>query len=294
MNVAERMSRLGTESAFEVLARARALERQGKEIVHLEIGEPDFDTPAHIREAAKRALDGGATHYGPAAGLPELREAIAKDVGATRNIPVTPEEIVVTPGAKPIMYFVITALVNPGDNVLTPSPEYPLYGAVLAKLSAEMNAYDLDESNGWQPDIADMERRINARTRAILLINPNNPTGAVYSRETLEKIADLARRHNLLLFADEIYNKLIFDDSAKHISIATLAPDVPCITFNGLSKAYLVPGWRIGWGIATGPAELINPYLESVHKLLRARLCAPHAPQFAIKPALEGPQDHLK
>src|SRR5262245_28045795 len=131
MNVAERMSRLGTESAFEVLARAKALERQGKEIIHLEIGEPDFDTPAHIREAAKRALDGGATHYGPAAGLPELREAIAKDVGATRNIPVNPDEIVVTPGAKPIMYFVITALVNPGDEVIYPNPGFPIYESVI-------------------------------------------------------------------------------------------------------------------------------------------------------------------
>ncbi len=144
---------------------------------------------------------------------------------------------------------------NPGDNVLTPSPEYPLYGAVLAKLGAVPNAYDLDEANGWEPDIADMERKINPQTRAILLINPSNPTGAVMSRQTLEKVLELAREHNLLILADEIYDKLIYEPGAKHISIATLAQDVPIITFNGLSKAYLVPGWRIGWAIATARAR---------------------------------------
>ena len=140
--------------------------------------------------------------------------------------------------------------------MLTPSPEYPLYGAIMAKLDCPANAYDLDEDNGWEPDVADMERKINSRTRAILLITPNNPTGAVYSKRTLEKILELARRHNLIIFADEIYDKLIFDPNEKHVSIATLATDVPIVTFNGLSKSYLVPGWRIGWAIATGPREV--------------------------------------
>ena len=138
-----------------------------------------------------------------------------------------------------------------------------------------------------------MERKINSRTRAILLITPNNPTGAVYSKRTLEKILELARRHGLIIFADEIYDKLIFDPAEKHVSIASLATDVPIVTFNGLSKAYLVPGWRIGWAIATGPREVLQPYMEAVHRLLRARLSAPHPFQHAIKPALEGPQDHL-
>ena len=155
------------------------------------------------------------------------------------------------------------------------------------------NAYDLDESNGWEPDLADLERKINPRTKAILLINPSNPTGAVMSRRTLEQVLELARRHNLLILADEIYDKLIFDPQEKHISIATLAQDVPIITFNGLSKAYLVPGWRIGWAIATGPRESLHHYLEAVHRLLRARLSAPHPFQHAIRPALEGPQDHI-
>ena len=197
-------------------------------------------------------------------------------------------------GSGEVIDHCLTALLNPGDNVLTPCPDYPLYGAVLGKLSAEPNPYFLSEENGWQPDLEDLAARINARTKAILLINPNNPTGAIYSRATLERVVELARRHNLLILADEIYDKLILDDGCEHISIATLAPDLPVITFNGLSKAYLVPGWRIGWAVATGPAESLGDYLEAVYKLLRARLSAPHPFMHAIAPALQGPQDHLK
>jgi alanine-synthesizing transaminase len=197
-------------------------------------------------------------------------------------------------GSGEVIDHCLTALLNPGDNVLTPCPDYPLYGAVLGKLSAEPNPYFLSEENGWQPDVDDIAARINSRTKAILLINPNNPTGAIYSRETLERVVELARRHNLLILADEIYDKLIIDEDCEHVSIATLAPDLPVITFNGLSKAYLVPGWRIGWAVATGPAEALGDYLEAVYKLLRARLSAPHPFMHAIAPALEGPQDHLK
>ena len=243
-------------------------------------------------EAVNKAMADGYNGYAESLGIKPAVDAIRHQ--AERNGFQNIQSIFVCYGSGEAIDSCLTALVNPGDNVLTPSPEYPLYGAVLAKLGAVPNAYDLDESNGWQPDLADIERRINARTKAILLINPNNPTGAVYSKKTLEGLAEIARRHNLVLFADEIYDKLIIDDDAKHISIATLAPDVPCITFNGLSKAYLVPGWRIGWGIATGPKELLTPYLEGVHKLLRARLSAPHPFQLAVAPALEGPQDHLK
>lgn len=268
---------------------------QGHKILYCNIGDPckyDFPTPPHMIDAVLKAMRDGRNGYGESLGIKPAVEAIRREAerDGFRNV----QGVFVGFGSGEAIDSSLTALLNPGDNILTPSPEYPLYGAIIAKLSCEMNAYDLDESNGWQPDVADMERKINARTRAILIINPNNPTGAVYSREALEKIADLARRHNLLLFSDEIYNKLVFDDSARHISVATLAPDVPCVTFNGLSKAYLVPGWRIGWAIATGPAELIKPYLESVYKLLRARLSAPHPFQYAIQPALEGPQDHLK
>jgi alanine-synthesizing transaminase len=175
---------------------------------------------------------------------------------------------------------------------LTPRPEYPLYSAVLAKLGAQPNSYLLDESNDWQPDLEDIARKINPGTRAIVVSNPNNPTGAVYSRRTLEQIAELARQHNLIIFADEIYDKLILDGEAQ-TSLAALAPDVPMLTFNGLSKTYLVPGWRVGWGVASGDAAVVKPYLEGIHQLLRARLCSNHPQQFAVRPALEGPQDHL-
>jgi alanine-synthesizing transaminase len=182
---------------------------------------------------------------------------------------------------------------NPGDDLLTPCPDYPLYSAVLAKLEIGLNTYYLNEEDGWQPDLEDIERKITPRTRGIVLINPNNPTGSVCTRKMLEQIADLARRHNLIIFADEIYDKLIMDDDAPHVAMAAVAPDVPVITFGGLSKNYLAPGWRIGWGIASGEASVIKPYLEGVNKLLRSRLCANHPEQYAIKAALEGPQDHL-
>lgn len=267
---------------------------EGHKILYLNIGDPckyDFRTPPHMIEAVHKAMVDGQNGYAESLGLKPAVEAIHHE--AERNGFKDVQSVFVGIGSGEVIDSCLTALVNPGDNVLTPSPEYPLYGAVLAKLDAVPNTYDLDEKNDWQPDMEDIERRINPRTRAILLINPNNPTGAVYTRQTLEKILELARRHGLILFADEIYDKLIFDPASRHISIATLAKDVPVVTFNGLSKAYLVPGWRIGWAIATGPREVLAPYLEAVHRLLRARLSAPHPFQYAIPAALEGPQDHL-
>jgi alanine-synthesizing transaminase len=269
--------------------------RQGHKILYLNIGDPckyDFPTPPHMIEAVHKAMVDGYNGYAESLGIAPAVAAIRAQ--AERHGFKDIQSIFVGYGSGEVIDSVLTALLNPGDNVLTPNPEYPLYGAIIAKLDCVMNAYELDEANGWQPDLADMERKINSRTRAIILINPNNPTGAVYSRKTLEAVAELARKYNLLVLADEIYDKLIIDDDAEHVSIATLAPDVPTVTFNGLSKAYLAPGWRIGWGIATGSAELIKPFMESVHKLLRARLSAPHPLQFAVQPALEGPQDHLK
>jgi alanine-synthesizing transaminase len=267
---------------------------QGHKILYLNIGDPgkfDFPTPPHLIEAAERAMRDGFNGYGDSLGERDALRAIRAQAEANgfRNI----QGIMVGYGSGEVIEHCLTALLNPGDNVLTPCPDYPLYGAVVGKLAATPNSYYLNEENGWQPDVDDIAARINSRTRAILLINPNNPTGTTYSRETLERVAELARKHNLVIFADEIYDKLIFDEEDKHISIATLAPDLPVITFNGLSKAYLVPGWRIGWAIATGPAEALGEYLEAVYKLLRARLSAPNPFMHAIAPALEGPQDHL-
>jgi alanine-synthesizing transaminase len=164
---------------------------------------------------------------------------------------------------------------------------------VLAKAGVPLNSYLLDEANGWEPDLEHLSSRIFSGTRALVVINPNNPTGAVHSRKALEAIAELARQNRLLIFADEIYDKLILDSDRAHTSIAALAPDVPVVTFNGLSKAYLVPGWRVGWTVVSGPTAALKPYVEAVHKLLRARICSNHPQQYAVRPALEGPQDHL-
>ena len=274
---------------------AEEVASEGHEILYLNIGDPcafDFHTPPHMIEAVLKAMIDGHNGYAESLGIRPAIGAIRREAenNGFREI----QSIFIGYGSGEVIDTCLTALLNPGDNVLTPSPEYPLYGAIMAKLDCPVNAYNLNEEHGWEPDVDELASKINARTRAILLITPNNPTGAVYSRRTLEGILELARQHNLIIFADEIYDKLVFDPDAKHVSIATLATDVPVVTFNGLSKAYLVPGWRIGWAIATGPRGLLHPYMEAVHRLLRARLCAPHPFQHAIKPALEGPQDHLQ
>jgi len=279
----------------DLAVAAEEVARQGHEILYLNIGDPckfDFHTPPHMIEAVLKAMVDGHNGYAESLGIKPAIEAIRHEAEGNgfRDI----QSIFIGYGTGEVIDSCLTALLNAGDNMLTPSPEYPLYGAIMAKLDCPVNAYDLDESNDWQPDVDDLARKINSRTRGILLITPNNPTGAVYSRRTLERILELARQHNLIIFADEIYDKLIFHGAEKHVSIASLATDVPVITFNGLSKAYLVPGWRIGWAVATGPHEVLHPYMEAVHRLLRARLSAPHPFQHAIKPALEGPQDHIE
>ena len=279
----------------DIVVAAEEVAREGHSILYLNIGDPckfDFHTPPHMIEAVLKAMVDGHNGYAESLGIKPALEAIRHE--AERNGFRDIQSIFIGYGSGEVIDSCLTALLNPGDNVLTPSPEYPLYGAILAKLDCPINSYDLNEHNGWEPDVDDMARKINSRTRAILLITPNNPTGAVYSRRTLEGILELARQHNLMIFADEIYDKLVFDPDARHVSIASLATDVPIVTFNGLSKAYLVPGWRIGWAIATGPRETLYPYLDFVHRLLRARLCAPHPFQHAVKPALEGCQDHLQ
>ncbi|HEX3819109.1 MAG TPA: aminotransferase class I/II-fold pyridoxal phosphate-dependent enzyme, partial [Candidatus Sulfotelmatobacter sp.] len=217
---------------------------------------------------------------------------------AARKGITTMRDVFVTSGVSETVDLCLSALVNAGEDVLTPRPDYPLYSAVLCKLGIGLNAYDLNEEDAWQPELADIERKITPRTRGIVLINPNNPTGSLCTRQMLEQIAELARRHNLIVFSDEIYDKLILDfdsqgNDTPHIAFGSVAPDVPCVTFGGMSKNYFVPGWRIGWGIVSGDAAAVKSYTEGVHRLLRARLCANHPEQYAIKPALEGPQDHL-
>jgi alanine-synthesizing transaminase len=266
---------------------------QGHKILPLNIGDPnvfDFVTPAHLIEAVYKAMKDGKNGYAPSSGIKEALNAIRGE--AVRKGITSLRDVFVTSGVSESVDICLTALLNPGEDILTPCPDYPLYSAVLAKLDIGLNTYYLNEEDGWQPDLDDLKRKITPRTRGIVLINPNNPTGSVCSRKMLEDIADLARRHSLVIFADEIYDKLILDDD-QHISLAAVAPDVPVVTFGGLSKNYLAPGWRVGWGVVSGDAAAVKPYVEGINKLLRARLCANHPEQYAIQPALEGPQDHL-
>ena len=268
--------------------------KKGHKILPLNIGDPlnfDFQTPAHLIEAVYKAMKDGKNGYAPSPGIKEALDAIRAE--AERKGITSVQDVFVTSGVSETVDICLSALLNPGDNLLTPSPDYPLYSAMLAKLGIELNTYSLNEDDDWQPDLIDVHKNIGPRTRGIVLINPNNPTGAVCSRRMLEAIAELARRNNLVIFADEIYDKLILDDD-PHISLASVAPDVPIVTFGGLSKNYLAPGWRIGWGMVSGDAGAVKPYVEGIGRLLRSRLCANHPEQYAIKAASEGPQDHLK
>ena len=272
---------------------AQEVAAKGHKILPLNIGDPinfDFETPAHLIEAVHKAMREGKNGYAPSSGVTPALNAIRGE--AERKGITNIQDIFVTSGVSESVDICLTALLNLGEDVLTPSPDYPLYSAVLSKLDIGLNTYYLNEEDGWQPDLEDIKRKITPRTRGIVLINPNNPTGSVCTRRMLEDIAELARRHNLVIFADEIYDKLILDND-EHISLAAVAPDVPVVTFGGLSKNYLAPGWRIGWGIISGDAAVVKPYVEGVNKLLRSRLCANHPEQYAIQAALEGPQDHL-
>jgi alanine-synthesizing transaminase len=279
----------------DIVLLCEQVKASGKEILWLNIGDPvlfDFDTPEHVKAAACEAIRRGNNGYSPAEGIPEAVDAIRNEAISLYGIK-TIRNIFISTGGSEAIDLCLTALLEPGDNVLVPAPGYPLYSAVLNKLQARENFYYLDEEDGWQPDVDDIVSRIDKRTRALVIINPNNPTGSVCTREKLLELGQVAREHNLLVMMDEIYSKLILDDLPHH-SLAALEPELPVVTFNGLSKNYLSPGWRIGWAIFSGAEELIASYSENVNKLVRARLCANHPEQYAIRPALEGPHDFLK
>ena len=248
MRFAQRLSRLGTETAFEVLARAQALEAQGKRVIHLEIGEPDFDTPRYIRTAAVEALEAGFTHYGPSAGLPEFRRLIAEQWSRDRGIPCDADNVVVTPGGKPIMFFAMLALLEEGDEVLYPDPGFPIYESVANFLNARPVPLVLREENGFDLDLRELESKINSRTRMLVLNSPHNPTGAVLKPETVEAIAALARKHDFHILSDEIYARIQYE--GKHLSIDSLPGMAERTTvLDGFSKTYAMTGWRLGFGI---------------------------------------------
>ncbi|MGH9406018.1 MAG: aminotransferase class I/II-fold pyridoxal phosphate-dependent enzyme [Terriglobia bacterium] len=277
----------------EIALLGDQLAREGRRIIPLHIGDPaafDFETPPHLIEAVAKAMRDGKNGYAPALGLGDALAAIR--TGAEREGIRNVQTVFVTYGVSEAADICLTGLVNPGESVLTPCPNYPLYSAILAKLGGCDVAYRLDESRGWEPDLDDLASKITSGTRVLVVINPNNPTGSVHSRVTLERVAELARRHNLVVFSDEIYDKLILDER-PHVTFAALAPDLPVVTFKGLSKNYVVPGWRVGWVILSGPEVALRDYTEALHRLVRARLSGNNPIQHAIRPALEGPQDHL-
>jgi len=245
---AERMKRLGTETAFEVLARAKELERQGRSIVHLEIGEPDFDTPEFIKEAAVQALKEGYTHYGPSAGLPEVREAIAEHISKDRGVTAEGANVVVTPGAKPIMFFALLACVNEGDEVIYPDPGFPIYESVVHFLGAKAVPLPLREERHFSFDLDEFKSLLTDRTRFVILNSPQNPTGGVLSRQDLTAVAELLRDRNLYVLSDEVYSKILYE--GEHVSIASLpGMQEKTIILDGHSKTYAMTGWRLGYGV---------------------------------------------
>jgi len=286
--LATRMERLGTETAFEVLAKAKALEAQGRTIIHLEIGEPDFDTPAHIIAAAKTALDEGYTHYGPAAGLPELRAALAHDVSTSRGISVSADQVVVTPGGKPIIFFPILALCEAGDEVIYPNPGFPIYESMINFVGAKAVPLPLLEESGFAFSLDDLASRITPRTKMLILNSPANPTGGVLPRELIAEIAKLAVAHDLWVLSDEIYSRLIFE--GEHYSIAR-EPGMAerTIILDGFSKTYAMTGWRMGYGVM--PLSLA----PSITRLMtNSNSCTASFTQRAGLAAVTGPQDSVE
>ena len=278
----------------DVLLIANEVAKSGKEMLYLNIGDPniyDFETPMHMIEATYKAMLENQNGYAPSNGTKESLAAIEKEADrkGIRNI----QEMFVTTGASEAIDICLTSLVNAGENILTPNPGYPLYSAIQSKLQMVANPYYLNEENGWQPDVEDIKSKINEKTKAIIVINPNNPTGSNATKETLLKIIDIALEHNLVIFADEIYDKLLMDGE-QHIALASLNSEVPVITFGGLSKNYLAPGWRIGWGIISGNKNILSDYIAAINKILRSRLSANHPEMSAIPAALNGDQTHLK
>jgi aspartate aminotransferase len=292
LQLARRMSRLGTETAFEVLNKARALERQGKSIIHLEIGEPDFDTPANVIDAGVDALRKGWTHYGPAAGQPELRQALAEYVSRTRNVKVTPEEVVVVPGGKPIIFFTILALIDEGDEVIYPNPGFPIYESMIHYVGGRAVPIHLKEDRDFALDVNELAALINDRTRLIILNSPQNPTGGVLERADIEQIARVIGDRNIMVLSDEIYSRLLFD-GGQHFSIMSVpGMQERTILLDGFSKTYAMTGWRMGYGV-------MRPELAAhmTRLMTNSNSCTASFTQIAGIEAITGDQssvDHMR
>jgi aspartate aminotransferase len=291
LRLAQRMSRLGTETAFEVLNKARALERSGKRIIHLEIGEPDFDTPANVVEAGIDALRKGWTHYGPSSGLPELRQAIAEDVSRSRKVKVTSDEVVVVPGGKPIIFFTLLALADVGDEIIYPNPGFPIYESMIDYVGARAVPIRLREEKDFGFDVNELASLITDRTRLIILNSPENPTGGVLSKRDIHDIAETIGDRNIMVLSDEIYSRLVFDGE-HHSIISVPGFQERTILLDGFSKTYAMTGWRMGYGV-------MRPDLAThiTRLMTNSNSCTASFTQVAGIEAIRGDQssvDHMK
>jgi len=287
MRLSERVQHIGTETAFEAAARARVLEAEGRDIIHLHLGEPDFETPRNIVAAAKGALDAGHTHYAPPPGVPLLREAVASDFAARRGVAVEPGRVVISPGAKPIMSFALMALVQPGDEVIVPDPGFPIYESMTRFMGATPVPIVLRSENDYRMDLDELRGLLSPRTRMLFFNSPQNPTGAVLPREDLEAIAAIATAHDLIVLADEIYSRIVYE--GRHRSILEIDGMAErTIVLDGFSKTYAMTGWRLGYGIL--PPELV-PVFERL--MINTVSCTATFVQYAGAEALNGPQDEV-
>lgn len=288
MHVARRMKTLGTETAFEVLVKAKALEAQGKHIVHLEIGEPDFDTPENIKIAAKKAIDHGFTHYGPAPGLPDLRKTIARHMSEQTGTSFTENNVVVTPGGKPIMFFVILACVDEGDEVIYPNPGFPIYESVINFIGAQPVALPLREEREFRIDVKELASLITPKTRMLILNTPQNPTGGILTHDDLRAIAELAVKHDLIVLSDEIYSRILYDNFT-HTSIAKFPGMIErTIILDGFSKTFAMTGWRLGFGVMPEQLARLVAQLQ-----INSNSCTASFTQMAGVEALTGQQQDV-
>jgi aspartate aminotransferase len=287
LRLADRMARLGTETAFEVAARARALEAQGRPIIHLEIGEPDFDTPAHVRQEAQRALDEGYTHYSNSTGILELREAIAEYAGRNRGLKFDAANVVVTPGAKPIMFYAIMALVEEGEEVIYPNPGFPIYESMINFLGGTAVPLQLSERNDFRIDLDELESKVSDKTRLIIFNSPHNPTGGVLTRDDLKAIAEFAVRHDIMVLADEIYSEIVYEGE-HHTILSFPGMQERTILLDGFSKTFAMTGWRLGYGIF--PPEMI-PHISRL--IINSVSCTSTFSQRAAIAALTGPREEV-
>lgn len=278
----------------DVIGFAKKLEKKGKQITYLNIGDPvkfDFDTPEHVKQALFEAVKAGENWYGPSEGLLELREAICKKEKRVNNVDISPENVIVTTGVSEGIFMVMAAIIEKGDEILVPGPTYPPYTSYAKFFEGKPVSYKTVEEEGWQPDVEDMQLKISEKTKGIVIINPNNPCGAVYDENTVKKIVDLAAENDLLVLSDEIYDRIVYEE--QFISTASIAKDFPVVGLNGFSKAYLATGWRLGYFYFHDPEGRLEMLKESVKKESRIRLCTNTPVQKAGVAALNGSQEHI-